>query len=541
MAESPHGLGETARRLIYGSSLYALSLGAGPAPAPRLKLAAQWPGDPGEADALFQGTYYFAGEEVRAPNQPPWHPPGASPEWLQELHGFDWLRHFVAAGGDAARRQGRALIGSWLSHCGAWDPLVWRPDVAGRRLTAWLTHAAFLLGTDSGPLGRSFSESLHRQTRHLARTVALAPDGPPRFAAILGLIASGVALDDGGRRVERGLKLLARELVAQVLADGSHVSRDPSRHLLVLKDLIAIRAALAAGHHVVPASLQAAIEAMAPCLALFRLGDGGLTLANGGHEEKAAEIDLALAKADVAARPAPSAPDGGFERIESGPAILIADAGPGARHAGQRLHAGLFAIEFSHGRDRLIVNCGAPRRGGTDWARACARTAAHATLGLGDGDAFGIEPGDRGRLVLGRARDADDGRTWLELTLAPGGGRPGGVGLRRRLFLERGGGDLRGEDIIEAPGASADPIDFVARFHLHPRVKASLTGEGGVLLRAASGQGWRFRAMGAPVALDDSVYLGADGPPRRCRQITLRGTVAAAETVVKWGLARVET
>jgi len=126
--------------------------------------------------------------------------------------------------------------------------------------------------------------------------------------------------------------------------------------------------------------------------------------------------------------------------------------------------------------------------------------------------------------------------------MAPGGGGPGGVSLRRRLFLERGGGDLRGEDIIEAPGAGADPIDFVVRFHLHPRVKASLTGEGGVLLRAASsGQGWRFRAMGAPVALDDSVYLGADGPPRRCRQITLRGTVAAAETVVKWGLARVET
>jgi uncharacterized heparinase superfamily protein len=77
---------------------------------------------------------------------------------------------------------------------------------------------------------------------------------------------------------------------------------------------------------------------------------------------------------------------------------------------------------------------------------------------------------------------------------------------------------------------------FVARFHLHPAVTANLLqDESAVLLRLASGAGWKLRAKGARVALEDSIYLG--GEARRSLQIVLYAE--ENEVSLQWAITRV--
>ena len=85
---------------------------------------------------------------------------------------------------------------------------------------------------------------------------------------------------------------------------------------------------------------------------------------------------------------------------------------------------------------------------------------------------------------------------------------------------------------------AAAPQPFSVRFHLHPDVDASVQQDGeAVLLRVPSGSGWRLRADGARLGLEESIYLG--GPtPRRTDQVVLTGYQDGPQQV-KWAITKV--
>ena len=63
---------------------------------------------------------------------------------------------------------------------------------------------------------------------------------------------------------------------------------------------------------------------------------------------------------------------------------MVVDAGvPAAPGYDPHAHAGTLSFEFSHGDERLIVNCGAQNAGG-EWRLAQRATAAHSTLAVDD-------------------------------------------------------------------------------------------------------------------------------------------------------------
>jgi uncharacterized heparinase superfamily protein len=115
-------------------------------------------------------------------------------------------------------------------------------------------------------------------------------------------------------------------------------------------------------------------------------------------------------------------------------------------------------------------------------------------------------------------RQEANGAHWLEAS-HDGWKKPFGAVHRRRLYVAESGEDIRGEDVVEAP----TPQPFALRFHLHPSVHVNLQQDGeAVLLRLPSAGGWRLRADGARMTLEESVYLG--GPePRRTEQVVLTG------------------
>ena len=130
-------------------------------------------------------------------------------------------------------------------------------------------------------------------------------------------------------------------------------------------------------------------------------------------------------------------------------------------------------------------------------------------------------------------RQEANGAHWLEAS-HDGWRKPFGAIHRRRLYMSESGEDIRGEDVVEASA----PQPFTVRFHLHPAVDANMQHDGeGVLLRLPGGAGWRLRADGARIGLEESIYLGGH-EPRRSEQVVLTG-YADAPQHVKWAISKV--
>jgi uncharacterized heparinase superfamily protein len=351
-------------------------------------------------------------------------------------------------------------------------------------------------------------------------------------------------MTDGQRRWPKAVMLLQAEIDRQILADGGHVSRNPSLVMTLLRDLIALRDLCRQAAVPPPPAVTQAIDRMAPMLRFFRHGDGGLALFHGGGEEAPEAVELTLALAEADGKPIASAVHSGFERLAAHRALVLVDTGlPPIRVGGARPHFGLLAFEFSSGADRIVVNCGAPESTGGGWARALATTAAHSTLTLADTNALDPNLPD-GRLAKPRVeRSEQDGNIWLSAS-HDGYGDTFRFCHRRRLYLAANGEDLRGEDALVGYGASRK-TPLALRFHLHPGLQASLLQNGHeVLLKCASGQGWRFRVVGpagagwGALSLADSVYFG-QGALRRCQQIVVTFEASHGGATMKWAFGKV--
>ena len=508
-----------------------------------------WPGEPKMADKLFRGQYRFAGREASAPNQPPWRLRSDDHEWLAELHGFEWLRHFAASGGETALVFARRLVRSWIDLCHDIDPVTWSPGVLGRRLIAWLSHGRLLLQGADADFTDAFLGSLAVQWQHLERTAGDAREASEQLTALLGVVYGAMSLPGEDGAVAKGLQQIESLVAAQTMQDGGYNSRAPSDLMVLLQRLIALRETVDDSGRPVPVWLETAIVHMVPLLRGLRHGDGGLALFNGGFEESRDSVDMTLAAAGVKGQALLSATQSGFQRMAAGRAIMLADTGaPPAGEWGRYAHAGGGGFELSIGKRRLIVNCGSGRQRNVEWREAARATAAHSTLHLENANAWPITAdGDFGadpvRLYCRRHED-EFGNTWLELH-HDGYRQRFGVTHRRRLYLDASGGDVRGEDRLDAaggsgPGGGSVGRTVAVRFHLHPDVQASAVhGGSAVLLRLGDGQGWRFRASGADIAMEDSVYLGQCDRIRRTQQIVLSTTCQPNGNAVKWAFRQV--
>jgi uncharacterized heparinase superfamily protein len=535
---------------VFASAPYHWLLGAGPRRILRGTPLDPIAGSAEAATAMFQGRFSAAGHTVQAFNRPPWDAAAAAAVLAADLHGFEWLRDFHAADGPAARKNARDLVRTWWSRFGRWDELAWRPDVAARRLSAWISHAEFLLAGADDEFAANFRSLLTRHVRHLFRAVRFAPPGDASLVAAAGLAIAGLYFRGGRRSVRRAFEVLGREVDRQILADGNHVSRDPASLYRSLRALTLLRAHLMATQSEVPALVQNAIDRMAPMLRFLCHGDGGLALFNGAAEEDARSIKAVLALSTTKAKPPANAPYGGFERLAAERTLVVIDSAgvfaPPPFDSNAR--AAALAFEMSVGKQRLVVNCGSYSGRDEAWATASLATAAHSTLTIGDrnGEAVALTGG---RLDGGVLHGEEEDGHWMEAR-NESYARAFGLIHHRRFHLANDGQELIGEDrLSRAPHAAAakrgrkprGPADvpFTVRFHLHPSVKASLVADGSeILMRLPGGIGWTFAADTESVSLEESVYMGRPGEIRRTEQIVLTGHTRGLNAVVTWRFAR---
>ncbi len=496
-----------------------------------------WPGDADRGRAIVDGRF-VSSDVVIANADTAWAALPQAEAHAAYLHGFSWLRDLRDLGGEAARNTARNLVAGWIGRNDQWHPLTWRPDVLGNRIALWLgTYDLFCESAEDAFRDRVLS-SLSRQAGHLERDLTAAPPGVRRLQAINGLTFATVALGRGAAGLEVAERLLKSEIAAQINPDGGQVSRSPARHCEALMALIDIRTAFRAAGRASPADLDEAIDRMTAMLRLWRHGDGRLALFHQATENRSALLESLIARSESRFKTAAEAPDTGFQRLTGGRSCLIMDTGAPSPIEGCA-HASPLAFELSVGKQRLIVNCGTsnadPR-----WRGPLRASAAHSMLMIDDHNAVDLS-GDGKRITVSVDRQQADGASMVEAA-HDGYLKKFGLLHRRRLYLSASGDDLRGEDKLIYTGDPGDvPKVATLRFHLHPRVRASVIQRGAsALLRPPSGGGWRMRTDSG-LDINESVYFGTD-ERQRCEQIVISTPLErvrdTGEITIRWALRR---
>ncbi|EKN00017.1 MULTISPECIES: heparinase II/III family protein [Acidocella] len=527
----PVGLGRQAR--TWFTRLQNLRPAGGP-DAPALSLRDPWPGDPARGARLVKAELEFGGAVLPLHHDIFSHAPGCTRLLRAHLHGFTWLRDLRALGTDAARSRARALAMDYMDTPKP-EPISYAPDVVGARLAAWLGHYDFFAASADDAFRQALMHRLVQDARTLSAALPAEFLDGRALTALKGLAAASIAMPEHVQYLPRVQKILLPELARQFYADGGHIERSPAAHLLALQDLTEIRALMQAGSKTPPTELVTAIEHAAAALRALRHGDGGLPLFNGSQEELATLVDLVLAQAGRARGTLAHLKACGLFRLAAGKAVLFMDAGvPTAPGLDRFAHAGTLGFEYSFGKDRLIVNCGAAPALASDWAGVLRGTAAHSTLIIADTSSAEIKETGLGRrpLNVNVQRQEAGGIGWIEAN-HDGWSKPFGAIHHRRLGLSENGEELQGEDLIEAE----TPQPFAIRFHLHPNVTASLVQDDEtVLLRTPSGRGFRLKAEGAAPRIEESVYFG-QAEPRRAEQIVLPGHQDGPQHI-KWTITK---
>ncbi len=489
------------------------------------------------------GYFAFGGKIVNALERSPFDIESGGDAWTRQLAGFGWLRHLRAADRPADRARGRVLVGQFLDALGRPSPHpAWQPRVTARRLLSWLSQSPVILAGADHDFYASFMRALARHGAQLRSDLAAGLAGGDRLLVALALAEYGLCVEGGVALQRGGTDVLASEITAQILPDGGHVSRNPQVIIDLLLDLLPLRQAYAARAVPAPQPVLNAIDRMIPMLRLFRHGDGTLALFNGMGPTAPELVATILAYDDIRAEPLTNAHHTGYQRVDRGTTLLVADTGPPPPAPySTSAHAGCLSFELSSGPSRLVVNCGAFEGGRAEAREAARSTAAHSTLTVRDTSSCrfarrtGVQRwlGDQvlagpGQVGVARAHDA----TGTALTLSHDGYASAFALIHHRLLvLAEDGARLDGCDsLLPQEGRPAEAgrgdLDYVLRFHLAPGVRARTNGDG-VRLEVPDGEIWLFEADAAAF-VEPSILFAAAGGPRPTTQIRVPATTKAA-------------
>jgi uncharacterized heparinase superfamily protein len=532
--------------------------------APRTDLPYLPGGNPKKGEALAQGNFFLAGVTLYFDDAKAlWNKPVPSRRFAVCLHEFGWIHDVLALDTEATIALAKAHVNHWITVYGVWNPFSWAPGLAARRCLNWLSYGQILLGDDED--GNTRRECLIRQVSYLHGLSDIASETRDRLQIALALIATGALIPGAERFLDRGLSLLAVQLAEQILPDGGHISRNPEMATTTLCDLVALKQMLEQQDITVPEELERALARLAPMVRFLCAADGHLSVFNGGGEGRALTTNRILHDLAIPESAFSYAPHSGYQRVKTPASVFIMDTGraPPSQYS-QHAHAGALAFEFSTPGGRLIVNCGWSEDQPDPWHLAVRTSAAHSTLTVNDTSSAQIySAGIRTALLGPRLRQrgvANPSRrkllpgkgTRLEASHAGYLSRYGLI-HQRQVLVSEDGMKVSGEDMVfrprSAPKLQGDQmLPSALRFHLHPKVRASLSRDGTqVLLVLPDGSGWRFYCEEHGIELQPSVYLAGGAPPQRTSQLVVQHTmdgqaeITDTQNRICWSIERIRT
>lgn len=400
---------------------------------------------------------------------PPFEPPTGPVELWRSLAfeptslggtGVERLRGFHAQYGEdvlALARQGdalgaRAAMLAWIESNPPRPGDSWHPYPLSTRAGNWL--AALALEPEAGT--SAIVESCWQQLLNLERNVEDDILGNHVIRNARALLLGAAAFGSAGL-LARGSELLARELPEQVLSDGGHYERSPVYHLIVLRDLLEVEAALPGS---VPADVLERMQRFAAGLAR---PDGEPALFNDGTLDLATRLDLPLPQEGLSLFA-----DTGYAVLRRGGIWLAFDCGPPAPpYLPAHAHADALSFQLWLDGEPVVVDPGMPTYESgpeRDWFRG---TRAHSTVSVDGRDqfelwgAFRSGPFPRVELLEATEQRLEAAVSW-----------PGGIRHVRAVTIETDA--LHVDDRIEGGGRHT----LVSSLPLGPAPAGEIAGEG---------------------------------------------------------------
>ncbi|RYY47176.1 MAG: heparinase [Sphingomonadales bacterium] len=502
-------------------------------------------GDPERGNALLDGVVMFRGEERSIAGldfaRADWSKPFG--EYLQS---FAWLRDLSSVTVRVtAAPIAEAITARWLAaHADKVSEPAWRPDLWGRRILFWTSHAPLILSANDLVYRSSVLHALARGARHLDRAADRVPLGVPRIAAWCGVLAAGLMIPGGDPRRSFGETGLKRALDGSVFDDGGSVGRSPAGQLEAIQLLTMLCESYDARRIEPPAFVQAALAKMVTALLGVCHGDGGLASWQGSGPIPGQVIAQTIEATGVRTRALKQAREWGYQRLAHGGTVLILDAAPPPlSRLVQGGCASTLAFELSDGKHRIVVNCGGSGMADASIPTALVdglrTTAAHSTLVLADSNSTAIHPDGtlgRGVIEVELARHESENGSRVEAS-HDGYARRFGFLHRRIVALGGDGRDIRGEDMLIPADKRRKKgmTSFAVRFHLHPSVEISPTADGlAAILRTPDGHLWQFRAKGGALAVEDSIWIDGAGKPVASEQLVITAESPPGGANVSW-------
>jgi hypothetical protein len=271
------------------------------------------------------------------------------------------------------REQARQGLEAWMEGNPPRPDDAWHPYPLSTRVGNWVAALSLMPELADSTVTRS----LRRQLRYLRRNIEDDVLGNHVIRNARALVLAGTALNDGPA-LRHGLELLRREVPEQVLPDGGHYERSPVYHLLVLRDLLEIRAAVEAPW------LDEPLERMQAFAAAATRPDGSALPFNDAPVELAPSLSLPAVPKGLSVFP-----DTGLVTVLDGDLWLAVDCGaPAPVYLPPHAHADTLSFELWHRGEPVVVDPGSyTYDAGADrnWFRG---TRAHSTVALDGRDQF---------------------------------------------------------------------------------------------------------------------------------------------------------
>lgn len=481
------------------------------------------------------------------------------PPLFRYAHSFAWLRDLAGMADTGALAGVLAL--NWLEDYGAEYGPEWDREFVAARMIHLLSVGRSVLESADADLAAGAAQSLQRGV-HILVDAQDRRATPPDWRESIALILAGACMTGQEAALEPGLDGMKAVLASEILADGSHVSRNPAHLAAMLFDLAMAEELLLRRGFPVPDVVGKVSARIVAFLHFLRQPDGGLPPMHGGGDGDRPGLAALLARYDPPARKFGWTRLSGLQKLETGDILALFDVGDIPPPPwDETAHASALSFALSSEAGRIVTACGAPVWAGAELANALRFTAAHSTVTMNDEDSarrvsdLKPEPAaadDRRWAPLpaihARRLEEED-EVWVEAQ-HDGWRERFGLVHRRRLYLHRHQPVLRGEDSLFRPlndgkSPSATLIPWHIRFHLAPSVEWQ--GKAGDLRHDFSvnaTETWQFRCSAGETVIEESYYFAGKGHRQKILQIVIKalaepnGAGTAFPNQILWSFTR---
>ena len=493
-----------------------------------------WTGDSDNGRKITDGFLSFHNETSHF-DLSTWKKNNSSKLWNHKLHSFQWVDDVKDLGTNKARIFLRKNILQWIELHNRWDPQNWDIIILSKRICNLLGNIAFFYETADESFQKNFAKSLNKQAIHLLTSLEIKKKNDDKIFIPKAIIISSLCFTNMKPKLELGLEILSEIINEEILDDGMHFSRSPSKHLYFLKSLIDIKNYLGLSGLSVPKTLNEVIAKMGMILKFFKINNYELAIFNEFNLIYSYQLNEIIKRSNTRLKIPTILNNACFKRISQNKLTFIMDCGSPPK---EKTHAGSLSFEFSYFGEKLVVNSGSPFVNDKKWIEAMRSTAAHSTVSVDDVNSSDI--------FYQKDTDTRIAKVWSELLVDKncywinsahsGYKKIFGIIHNRKIHIDPDNLTIRGQDYISKPTKylSNIPKKIFIRFHIHPDVKLNVTtSKKKVFLQLKNNIAWEFICSEAKIKLKEGIYLGAKKTIQKNNHILISENLVP-EKKIKW-------